>query len=70
MQENDLAEKHPEVVTRLQEEYEAWWQSVQAPLAINEGLETPKKGDYFLQKLQAKQLKENGEPPLWEPQSF
>lgn len=66
MQENDLAAKYPEVVKGLQDKYEAWWQSVQEPLEINEGLETPLKGDYFLQILQAKQLKENGEPPLWE----
>ena len=70
MQENDVAAENPEVVKKLQTEYEAWWQAVQAPLSINEGLDTPKKGDYFLQKLQAKQLKENGQPPLWKPNAF
>ncbi|MFC5049852.1 arylsulfatase [Rubritalea spongiae] len=70
MQENDLAAQNPEVVKELQKKYEAWWKAVQAPLAINEGLETPKKGNYYLQRLQVKQLKENGEPPLWEPKAF
>jgi len=70
MQEHDLAAENPEVVKGLREKYEAWWQSVQEPLAINEGLSTPKKGAYFLQKLQAKQLAENGEPPLWKPKGF
>lgn len=70
MQEKDLAAKHPDVVRTLQEKYEAWWQSVQEPLAINEGLKTPRRGNYFLQLLQAKQLKENGDPPFWEPKVF
>ena len=70
MQKNDLAAENPEVVALLQKKYEAWWTSVQGPLSINEGLKTPKKGNYFLQKLQAKQRKENGEPPLWKPTSF
>ena len=68
MQKNDLAAQHPEVVAKLQKEYEAWWQSVQTTLAINEGLKTPKKGNYFLQVLQAKQLKESG-IPNWSPNS-
>ena len=67
MQQNDLAAQHPEVVTKLKKEYEAWWQSVQITLAINEGLKTPKKGHYFLQTLHAKQLKEKGQLPLWTP---
>jgi len=67
MQEHDLAEDNPEVVKELSAAYEKWWQSVQAPLNINEGLETPKKGDYFLQQLQVKQQKELGEPVLWQP---
>ena len=70
MQENDLAEQHPEVVKELSEKFEYWWDSTQEFLAINEGLETPKKGDFYLQKLHAKQREENGELPLWLPQEF
>ncbi len=65
MQENDLAAENPEVVQKLSKEYDAWWDSVQPFVAINEGMTTPKKGDYFLQQLQAKQLKEHGGLPLW-----
>lgn len=69
LQKNDLADKHPEVVKELSAAYEKWWESVQAPLAINEGLETPKKGDYFLQQLQVKQ-KKVGAPKPWQPIAY
>jgi len=69
MQENDLAEKHPEIAKKLSKEFDQWWNDVQKFLAINEGLETPKKGDYFLQKLQALQIKKQ-EPALWEPTDY
>ena len=69
MQQNDLSAEHPEVVKDLQQRYEAWWKSVQGTLAINEGLSTPKKGDFHLQKLQEAQLKK-GAPPEWTPKEF
>ena len=70
MQENDLAGEHPEVVKKLSAEFEAWWDSTQEFLAINEGLETPERGEYYLQKLQEKQMKEKGSLPLWTPKPF
>ena len=68
MQENDLAKENPEVVKELSAAYETWWQAMQPTLAINEGLETPKSGDYFLQQLQEKQQQEHGKPQLWRPE--
>jgi arylsulfatase len=64
-EQNDVAATNPDVVSRLSQSFDQWWESA-IPLMVNEGLEVIKPKDQPLPKMYDKQLKENGIPD-WEP---
>ena len=67
-EQNNIAAKHPEVVQKLQNSYDTWWQST-LPLMINENLPTVKAENQPFAKRYAKQLKEKGIPE-WAPSIY
>jgi arylsulfatase len=61
-QTKDVAAEHPEVVTNLRKQCDAWWKTLPSFL-VNEELPDIKPGEFTIQKLR----KTQGELPLWEP---
>lgn len=61
----DVASKHPEVVTRLREAYNQWWDST-GPLLVNENLPRVPSDEQPLALRYEQQLKEEGIPD-WAP---
>jgi arylsulfatase len=64
-EQNNLADKHPEIVNSLRSAYEHWWEKA-VPLMVNENLPKVGKADQPLVKRYYKQLKETG-IPNWSP---
>ena len=64
----NVADKHPEVVKKLQKSYRKWWDSTEA-LLVNEGLPRVKLDEQPLGLRYAKQLKEKGIPE-WAPDAI
>ncbi len=64
----DVAAKHPEVVAKLRESYQQWWDST-LPLLVNEGLPRVGPDEQPLALRYARQLAEKGIPE-WAPDAL
>ncbi len=64
-EKNDVSDSNPEVLEKLRESYDRWWESV-LPLMVNEDLPKVKPEDMPLAKRYYKQLDEFGIPD-WSP---
>lgn len=64
-EQTDVAETHPEVISKLRASYDKWWESA-LPLMVNEGLPRVAPEDQPLAIHYHKQLKEKGIPE-WAP---
>ncbi|MGJ8653783.1 MAG: arylsulfatase [Opitutaceae bacterium] len=65
-QESNVAKSYPEVVEKLGQSYDKWWESVQ-PLMVNEDLPKLKEEEFPFYIRYHKQLKEKGIPD-WAPE--
>lgn len=65
-EQNNLASQYPEVVQKLTEAYEDWWNSLD-PMLVNEGLPMVLPEDQPFNLRYQKQLKESGIPE-WSPE--
>ena len=64
----DVAASYPEVVSRLQESYQAWWDST-LPFLVNEGLPKLKPKSQPFSIRYREQLEKDGIPD-WAPNEF
>ncbi|MDB2607086.1 arylsulfatase [Zobellia sp.] len=65
-EKNDVSAEHPQVIAKLQKDYNAWWNNVK-PLMVNEGLPTITPENQPLAKRYYKQLEAYG-IPNWAPE--
>ena len=65
-EQKNVAKEHPEVVAKLQESYNQWWEST-LPLMVNEGLAPVAPEDHHFNKLYKKQLAGGKGIPEWSP---
>lgn len=67
-EKTDVAGQHAEVITKLRQTYDQWWESV-LPLMVNEGLPKVSPENQPLAIRYYKQLKEKGIPE-WTPEEY
>ncbi|MDA9335864.1 arylsulfatase, partial [Flavobacteriaceae bacterium] len=66
-EKNDVAAQHPEVIAKLQDSYNQWWENTK-PLMVNEGFPKVEPENQPLAKRYYKQLEEFG-IPNWAPKN-